>query len=302
MFTFIIILGHLAGFLAVTWLVTLLFRRRFKSDAFRRALTLAIACVLCAAYITGAFINAYTVRCTDYSLTTEKSLGRDSLRIAQISDCHLGVTLDGGGFARQLERIAGYKPDMLVITGDLVDDDTPYDDLKAACEALGDFDAPLGKYFVYGNHDGGSPSFGDSDLVRSLEENGVVILDDETVLIDDSFYICGRKDAYDRRSEIDRLLDPLDDERYIIVLDHQPDDYAAEAQSKADLVLSGHTHGGQLLPLPLVLRPIGFCDKVYGYDRIGGIDFIVTSGIGALKAPLRTGTPAEFVIIDITTE
>lgn len=303
MYSIIIALGHLAGFMVLTQLVLLAFRKRFASDKARRVTAAVIAVVMCAMYIAGAVINAYTLRCTDYGLTTGKDLGRESLRIAQISDCHLGTNLDGERFGRWLEDIAAREPDVLVVTGDLVDGDTTREDMLAAAKAMGEFDAPLGVYFVSGNHEMRRLSFDLAELTAALEENGVTILEDEAVLVDGSFYICGRRDAYERgRLDMDELLAPLDSEKYIIVLDHQPADYAAQSRSEADLVLSGHTHGGQMLPLALALRPMGFCDKVYGHSRFGDTDFIVTSGMGALKVPMRTGTPTEFVIIDIINE
>ncbi len=299
-YSIIIILGHLVGFMVLTQLVLLAFRKRFAGDKARRITAAVAAVVLCAVYITGAFVNAFTLQRTGYELTTDKGLGRERLRVAQISDCHLGVNLSGERFGRWLDDIAACEPDVLVITGDLVDGDTTREDMLAACEALGRFDAPLGVYFVPGNHEMRRLRFDLDELISALEEKGVAVLEDEAVLVDDSFYICGRRDAYDcGRLDMDELLVPLDSEKYIIVLDHQPADYAAQSRSEADLVLSGHTHGGQMLPLALALRPMGFCDKVYGHSRFGDTDYIVTSGMGALKVPMRTGTPTEFVVIDI---
>lgn len=304
MFTTAIILGHLAGFLVLSWLIMLMLRKRFGSDRARRIITLIVGCALCAVYITAAITNAYVVQMTDYQLTTDKSLGRDSLRIALISDCHMGVALDGESLARQLERIEEYQPDLLAVAGDLMDDHTTREDMLAACVALGSFDAPMGVYFVPGNHDRGiNEDFTASDMFSALKENGVTVLEDEAVLVDGSFWLIGRRDAYYwGREEISALTGSLDDNKYTVVLDHQPTDYAAEAAAGVDLVLSGHTHGGQLLPLQFVLKAMGFCDSVYGYTAIDSTEFIVTSGMGALAVPMRTGTPTEFVIIDITEE
>lgn len=298
----IIILGHLAGFISLSWLVTQIFRKRFSSDRTRCAVTLIVGCVLCMLYITAAILNAYTVQRTDYELTTDKELGQDSLRIALISDCHLGVTLDGDDFAEQLRRIEECRPDLLAVTGDLVDDGTSSEDMHTACEALGSFSAPLGVYFVPGNHDGGNAFFSSVDFYRTLEESGVTVLEDEAAFAGE-ICVVGRRDAYQRdRADVVDII-PNAPGRYTIVLDHQPSDYAAESEAGVDLVLSGHTHGGQLLPLQLILVPMGFCDQAYGYSQSeNGTEYIVTSGIGGLKVPLRTGTPTEFVIIDITEE
>ena len=134
------------------------------------------------------------------------------------------------------------------------------------------------------------------------------VLQDENVLIDDRFYLVGRKDASEQkemrggRADISDLTASLDPDKYSIVLDHQPHDYAAEAQADADLVLSGHTHGGQLIPLGFLMDKLhlGGTDSVYGYTRRENTDFIVTSGISDWAIKFKTGCISEYVIIDIT--
>ena len=98
------------------------------------------------------------------------------------------------------------------------------------------------------------------------------------------------------------LTEGLDPSRYMIVIDHQPNDYDAEAAAGADLVLSGHTHGGQLIPITKVGEWIGANDATYGYERRGDTDFIVTSGISAWSILFKTGCKSEYVIIDILPE
>ena len=91
----------------------------------------------------------------------------------------------------------------------------------------------------------------------------------------------------------------LDKSKYMIVLDHQPNDYEAEAIEGSDLVLSGHTHGGHLFPAGQIGKLMGANDRVYGTERRGTTDFIVTSGISGWAIPFKTGTFSEFVIIDV---
>lgn len=88
----------------------------------------------------------------------------------------------------------------MAICGDFVDDDTEKEDLLLACEALGKLKTTYGVYFVYGNHDKGyynSRDFSSEDLRTALTENGITVLEDEAVLVDDSFYVIGRKDRSD---------------------------------------------------------------------------------------------------------
>ena len=95
------------------------------------------------------------------------------------------------------------------------------------------------------------------------------------------------------------LTEDLDRSRYLIVLDHQPNDYDAEAAAEVDLVLSGHTHGGHIFPAWIVDRLMHYNDQRYGIEWRGESCFIVTSGISGWAIPFKTGCFSEFVVIDI---
>ena len=169
-----------------------------------------------------------------YDLSTEKEIG-DGLRIVQIADSHLSMTLDGEKFDSLVDEIQKTNPDVLVITGDFVDDDSEREDMIAACRALGRLKTAHGIYFVFGNHDEGyfdSRNFTAQELRDNLTQNGVVILEDESILIDDKFYILGREDrSYPQRESIYSLTENLDTSKYMIVLDHQPNDYKNETHA-----------------------------------------------------------------------
>ena len=128
---------------------------------------------------------------------------------------------------------------------------------------------------VFGNHDEGF--FGDRDftadeLRQALADNSVHLLEDECSSVDDRFCIAGRRDSsHGDRMEMDALLSTADKEKYIIVLDHQPGDYVSEA-GRADLVLSGHTHGGQLIPITYIGELFGIVDRTYGLENRDGTD------------------------------
>ena len=226
------------------------------------------------------------------------------------ADSHLGTTFDSDGFAKHLEKIQAQKPDVLVVVGDYVDDGSNLIYMIEASRALGSFKAKHGVFFVFGNHDKGyySPSprgYTANDLVNELKKNNVTVLRDEAVLIDNSFYIIGRRDISEvneilgSRLSMDEIISGLDESKYMIVLDHQPVDYANQVKSEVDLVLSGHTHGGQLFPFNKVGRWIGANDMVYGHQKRNKTDFIVTSGISDWAILFKTGTKSEFVIIDV---
>ncbi len=171
-----------------------------------------------------------------------------------------------------------------------------------ATKALGKINTKYGIYFIYGNHDKGYFNYRDfteEDLRKELNKNNITILEDESTLINNSFYVVGRQD----KTEIDRLsakelVKDFDKNKYIIMLDHQPNDYNNE-MNNADLVLSGHTHGGQLIPLGKIGLMIKANDKVYGLEKRGKTNFIVSSGISDWALKFKTGTFSEYVIINI---
>lgn len=262
-----------------------------------------ISVVFCAVYLLTAYYLCKNVWQKNYNLHTDKEIG--TLRVAFFADSHMGTTFDGEGFEKELRKIEGASPDILLIPGDFVDDDTTREDMEAACRALGSFKCKYGVYYAYGNHDRGynpdsEKPFTEEDLIRELEANNVTILKDDSVLIDDRFYIVGREDASrPSRADINTLLSGLDTNKYIIVMDHQPNDYDAEAASAADLVLSGHTHGGQLFPITYLGELMGANDNTYGYERHNNTDFIVTSGISDWAVIFKSGTKSEYVIVDV---
>ena len=107
------------------------------------------------------------------------------------------------------------------------------------------------------------------------------------------------KEQGGKRKSMNELMRQTDGGKYVIVADHQPTDYDNQAESGADLVLSGHTHGGQLFPFNQVGKWIGANDLVYGHERRKNTDFIVTSGISDWAIKFKTGTRSEYVIINV---
>ena len=259
-----------------------------------------LALLTAAVYLAVGYFQCVHVWKTEYSLSSDKAV--EPMRIALLADSHVGTTFDGEGFAALLEEIMRQEPDLVLIPGDFVDDGTTHAELLAACRALGSVDPQHGVWFAYGNHDRGyfnNRDFSAKDLAQALEENHVHILEDEVAPVGD-LCIVGRRDAsFGQRAELAALLEDVDPEKYIIVLDHEPTDYEKEAETNADLVVSGHTHGGQLIPLGTVGELFAGNDLTYGYENRNGTDFIVTSGVSDWAVHFKTGTRSEYVIITL---
>lgn len=258
-------------------------------------------------------------------METEKSLAKEKLRIVQISDSHIGCTFDGDGFAEYMERVQKTEPDLVVITGDYVDDDTKKVDMVRASEALGELKTTYGVYFVYGNHDKGyfqSRDFTAEELEAELEKNHVTVMKDSVVRLSEEILLIGRKDRSDQGrknmeellniagvsvdAEIDENSDKKENseeksgtEPYVIVLDHQPHDFDAQEKAGVDLVLCGHTHGGQMFPVGITGELSGENDKTYGLEKRGNTTFIVNSGISDWAIPFKTAAIAEYGVIDV---
>ena len=277
--------------------------RKLAGKEFKIYLQGWLALATTAVYMSIAYYLCVNVWVTNYTLTTEKDLG-GTLRVVMFADSHVGATFDDEGFAKHMENVNAEKPDIVLIAGDYVDDGTTKDEMIKCCEALGKINAKYGVWFAYGNHDrgyyGNSRGFSADELEAELKKNGVHILVDETELIDDRFYLVGRADkSFEDRADASELINGLDDSKYIIVMDHQPADYDAEAETNADLVVSGHTHGGQLFPMTHFGLFMSVNDRTYGYENRNGTDFLVTSGIADWELVFKTGTKSEYCVIDI---
>lgn len=300
---------HLTLFWLLSDLVFALIRR-LRHAAFKRYWAGLAALIVSVGWLTMGWVQANCVWRKDYTISTDKEVG--SLRVALLSDSHMGTTFHAEGFARHLQRVQAQQPDVVVMVGDFVDESTTRADMMAACQALGRMDAPYGVYFVFGNHDknnyaGEGRAYTGEELTAALKENGITVLEDETVLIDDRFYLIGRQDASEAmehrggRASMAELTQNLDKSKFSIVLDHQPRDYASQAASGVDLVLSGHTHGGQLIPLVQLMKIPGMSgdNNVYGLQSRDQTRFIVSSGISDWELLFKTGCRSEYVIIDI---
>lgn len=300
---------HLTLFWLLADLVFALIRR-LRHAAFKRYWAGLTALIVSVGWLTMGWVQANCVWRKDYTISTDKQVG--SLRVALLSDSHMGTTFHAQGFAGHLHRVQAQQPDVVVMVGDFVDESTTRADMMAACQALGQLDAPYGVYFVFGNHDknnyaGERRAYTGEELAAELEKNGVTVLEDETVLIDHRFYLIGRQDASEAaehrggRASMAELTQNLDKIKFSIVLDHQPRDYASQAASGVDLVLSGHTHGGQLIPLVQLMKIPGMSgdNNVYGLQARDQTRFIVSSGISDWELLFKTGCRSEYVIIDI---
>ena len=268
-----------------------------------KSISFLFSLVVTLLYLGHGYFLAHHVVATSYKIEATKDIGVENFRIVQITDSHIGATMDGDDFIAYMEEINRTNPDIVVVTGDFVDDDTSLTDMEKGCLGLGKLKTKYGVYFVYGNHDKGYFQYRSYDNERLREEllkNHVVILEDQSVELSDKIVLLGRQDAQTKdRLKAEELMQSIPSEKYTIVLDHEPTDYEAEASSGMDLVLSGHTHGGQFFPIGQLSVLLGINDNDYGLQKRKNTTFLVSSGIGDWAIQFKTGTISEYVIIDL---
>lgn len=241
---------------------------------------------------------------TGYTVYTDKDIREEGYRIALISDLHFGTTMDGERLRQVCEKIAGEEPDLVVLCGDLVDENTSLAQMQEAFPILSSIDSSYGTYYVYGNHDrarySSDPNFTEEQLAETLKSAGIRALADESVKINEEFTIFGREDwSVMERMDTQALAADADQDSFWLLADHQPKDLEQNSQTGYDLQVSGHTHGGQIWPVGLISDWLQFGEMNYGYRDMEGFQVIVTSGIAGWGYPVRTGHHSEYVMIDV---
>lgn len=262
-----------------------------------------IAVLLAALILIYGYYNMNHVVKTEYTVTTEKTELSQNYKIALIADLHFGVSMDLKKLQSYANQIEGQHPDVVVLAGDIIDGNTNKDDVDDIFRILGNIDSTYGVYYVYGNHDAESFKKVPDKLKNIISENGITILNDSNEIINDELVLIGRANrAYgnkNTRLDITQLLEPVDLDKEIVLVDHQPCDYDKAEKAGVDLILSGHTHAGQIWPLGAVSNIFSFNDQNYGYTKTKQFNKIVTSGIAGWGYPIRTEEHSEYVMIQI---
>lgn len=262
-----------------------------------------LSCLIIVASIFGyGYYNIHHIVATNYQLYSDKI---DHLKIAVIADLHMGVSVNKQKLQDICQEINLENPDVIILAGDIFDENTTYQQMKDACVILGTMTQNQGIYYVYGNHDQNlytnQAQYQVTDIEKEMEKNGIVVLDDE-IVENEKFTIIGRGDArfYNdgNRMPMTELYSKKKGDNYIIVIDHQPLELESNAALGCDLQISGHTHGGQLFPQGLI-QSLTSDTLIYGKREIDNFTAITTSGISGWRYPIKTGAPSEYVIIEI---
>lgn len=277
--------------------------------------SVVVACAV-ATCLYGIF-NARNIKINEYSVTVNKSCGSDKhLKAVLVADLHMGYAIGVDHITNMVEKINQQDADIVIIAGDIFDNSYDgMDDPEGIKAQLKSIKSKYGVYAVYGNHDidekilmgftfdWGGKQLHNEKMTNFMKECNIKLINDESVLINDEFYLVGRRDT-DKpgtedgtRAEISELTKDLDKTKPIFVLSHEPDELQKTADAGADIDFSGHTHDGQLFPGNLTIGL--FWENPCGMIKKDNMYSIVTSGVGVYGTFMRVGTDAEICAVDI---
>jgi len=255
------------------------------------AILLAFAAVL----VCGSWAARVPVL-TRYELTIPKpAVAYRELNVVLVSDTHLGTIIGKSRLQGLVDRVNQLEPDLVLLAGDIIDDDFRPFVARDMAAVLRQIRAPLGVYGVLGNHDNGAEDL--PTFREALAQAGIRLLVDEWVEVDGAFYLVGRNDRSRDPAPLAQVLQGVDNSRPILTMDHQPDRLGEAVAAGVDLQVSGHTHQGQIWPGRLLTDRIFEVD--WGYLQKGGTQFVVSQGWGTWGPPIRVGTRSEIVQIHI---
>jgi len=227
----------------------------------------------------------------------------EGFKIVQISDLHIGAMIRGGFVRKVVERVNALQPDVIVLTGDIVDGYV--DALKSEIAVLGELKAKYGRFYITGNHEYyWTEQAGAQAVVNEFKRLGFSALVNESEVIEKDgarIVMAGVPDymSTEPAPSPQKALEKNGSATAVkILLAHQPSFAKAASEAGYDLQLSGHTHGGQFFPWTLIIG--WFHQFPRGLGRLGKMQIYVNRGTGYWGPPVRLGASAEISLIRLT--
>ena len=255
--------------------------------------SLSIAAVLGAKSVVNA--KTLTIENIEVKIKNLKS----SYKIAQISDIHIGGVIDKDFVMQIVEKVNALQADLVVITGDLVD--VHVSQAKESLDALKLLQSKYGTYYIVGNHE---YFHGIEEIIQNVRDRGIKPLENENLYIGEihkGFYLAGVYDLFGYRTnsyipDLNKALNGIQNDP-VILLAHQPK-FIYAVDKRVSLILSGHTHGGQIYPFGLLVSLVQpYISGLHQYSQ--DTQIYVNKGTGFWGPPMRLGTSAEITSIVI---
>lgn len=245
----------------------------------------------------------------NYQVKIDKSAKVNKLRIVQLSDIHINDMTSSDRIQHMVDKVNQLDADFIVITGDTLDRRLQPFTEKGFDKQFQQFKSKYGTYIIFGNHEYlniKEENNHEQDIINAFKHANMKVLKDDVVHLDNvGITFIGRDDFSSSRYDIKRASLPdlmvfSNTNKPIILLDHQPHDLDEPANLGVDLMISGHTHAGQVFPINLIEKLI--YKNNYGIYKNTKQHFtsIVSSGFGFWGPPIRLMTRSEIVVIDVT--
>ena len=278
----------------------------FITDDYRRTkqISTLVAIGVVIILLAAGYINSLNPRIKTLHLTIPKPVdGPKTVNLVIASDIHLGTLIGKSRFNQIVDRINQLKPDIVLLPGDIVDEDLAPVIKYNLGQALRNIKSTFGVIAITGNHEyiGGVEK-----ACKYLEDHNVTVLRDSAIKINNSFYIIGREDRGIKsftgkmRKPLEELMMQVDKNYPVILLDHQPFNLDQAVENHIDLQISGHTHHGQLWPFNYITNMI--YEVSWGYKKKDNTQIYVSSGVGTWGPPVRLGNRPEIVTIKLSFE
>lgn len=300
---FCVAIIHFGAIFLIIDFITFILRKITKKEfklLYSGVVSLIISTIVC---IYG-FLNFLIVTPTEYIVETDKV--KKEYTIVYIADIH-GPLMPMNLFKKYMNDISEINPDFIILGGDINDEFTPKDRMEELYKTIGKVKNKRGNFYTYGNHDrlkyADSLDYDKVNLSKTITDNGMIILQDTKVIIDDSITLIGREDNGSEgknRQTMQQLIANVDPNTFVIVAEHEPDNYkeVAAVTPNVDLYVCGHTHAGQMFPIGFYFRNFMHTYNI-GRHKYNNLDIMISSGFGTWAMPFRTERKCEYLVIKV---
>lgn len=270
-------------------------REKLRERSLRTKAFALIICLSVLVVVAGA-INFNSIRISEYKVEVPKRSSELShLRIAFISDFHIQEDTPVRFVKRAVQEVNGKNPDIVLFGGDIFEGNGEDENFKEVESLFSGIKSKYGVYGVLGNHE----HYSRQDRGGFFSRAGIKLIIDSAVIFSRSFILAGRNDSHiSTRKEVNELISSLPDSLPVILMDHRPSEIKQVAGTKTDILLSGHTHHGQLFPINFITRKV--YDLSMGYRKFANTHVFVSSGIRLWRFPVRTTGKSEIVVINVS--